>query len=372
MAGTTTKPALTSELRGAIGRRVLADDEVVRRPGDRIVLRRAVARALAAEGIVAAPRAWAEMVRSLVDEFGGLGPLEDLLRDASVTDVLVNRHDEIWVDRAGTLVRTDVRFEDPAHLRRTVDRVLGPLGVRLDRTHPWADATLPGGVRLHALLPPLAPSVTVTLRRVAPVTPTWEELLSSGSVAPGMADQLRSAVRDRRNIVVCGRAGCGKTTLLARLLADVGDDRVLIIEDTPELDAGTGHVVPLRTRPASPDGAGGVDLANLLRNALRMRPDRIVVGEVRGREVADMLQAMNTGHDGSMTSVHANGPSDALVRLEGMALLAGIPLEAARAQIASAVDLVVALERSGNTRRVVELATVTGGPKGLTATAVTP
>ncbi|MDX1511116.1 MAG: ATPase, T2SS/T4P/T4SS family, partial [Nitriliruptorales bacterium] len=311
-----TSGQLTPDLRATIGRRVIADDDVIRRPGDRIVLRRAVARALAAEGIVAAPAAWAEMVRALVDEFGGLGPLEPLLRDATVTDVVVNRHDDIWVDRAGALVRADARFESPDHLRRTVDRVLGPLGVRLDRTHPWADVTLPGGVRLHALLPPLAPALTLTLRRVATVVPSWDELIMSGSVASGLADQLRRAVRERRNVVVCGRAGCGKTTLLARLLADVDGDRVIVIEDTPELDAAHGHVVPLRTRPPSPDGVGAVDLADLLRNALRMRPDRIVVGEVRGAEALDMLQAMNTGHEGSLSTLHANRPRDALSRLE--------------------------------------------------------
>ncbi len=343
----------TPGLREAVARRVAADADLAARPQDRARLRLAVARALAAEGVVVAPDRWARLVRDLVDDLGGLGPVEALLRDPMVTDVMVNGPGEVWVERGGALAPTDVRFEGDEHLLRAVRRVLGPLGVRLDRSHPWADAVLPGGVRLHALLPPLVDAPTITLRRVPPLVPTWEELEALGSVPATARRLLVDAVRDRRNIVVCGPAGVGKTTLLARLLAEVGDDRVVVIEDAAELSRPSRHAVHLRVRPATPEGVGAVDAAELLRNALRMRPDRLVVGEVRGREVADMLQAMNTGHSGSATTVHANGPRDALVRLEGMALLAGIPVVAARAQLLAAVDLVVGLRRDADRRRAV-------------------
>lgn len=346
-------------LREAVGRRVVADPDVAEAPDDRAVLRRAVARALAAEGVVVAPSRWARLVRDLVDELGGLGPLETLLRDPAVTDVMVNAPDQVWVDRGGEAVPAPVRFAGDAHLLEVLDRVLGPLGARLDRAHPWVDAVLPGGVRLHALLPPLAEHPTVTLRRLPAVVPTWRELASAGTVPADLAEKLRREVAGRRNLVVCGRAGVGKTTLLCRLLGEVGADRVVIIEDAPELSPPAVHAVRLRARPPAPDGGGGVDIADLVRNALRMRPDRLVVGEVRGPEVADLLQAMNTGHSGSMSTVHANGAADALIRLEGMALLAGIPVTAARAQLATAVDVVVALERgSDGTRRVTEVAEV--------------
>jgi pilus assembly protein CpaF len=348
---TSTASLVDGALRDAVARRLRDDAEVVEGRTDRAVLRRAVARALAAEGIVAAPDVWARTVRDLVDELGGLGPLEALLRDPAVTDVLVNGPHEVHVERDGRLVRTAVRFEDDAHLERVLRRVLGPLGVRLDRAHPFADAVLPGGVRLHVILPPLAEVPLLTLRRVPAVVPSWEELAAAGAVPAELRELLVAAVGSRRNVVVCGRAGVGKTTLLARLLGATGDDRVVVIEDAPELRRPAPHTVHLRVRPATPDGAGGVDVETLVRNALRMRPDRLVVGEVRGREVADLLQAMNTGHDGSMTTVHANGPEEALVRLEGMALLAGVPLSAARAQVAAAVDLVVALDRDLDGRR---------------------
>lgn len=347
-------------LRDAVAARVLDDPEA---SAGRDALRAAVARALAAEGVVVSPPRWAALVRDLVDELGGLGPLEVLLRDPSVTDVMVNGPDAVWVDRAGRLERTDVAFTDDGHILAVLRRAISPLGVRFDRAHPWADAVLPGGIRVHALLPPLAEHPTVTLRRVPPVVPSWDELVASGSVTDEAAGVLRRAVSERRNAVVCGAAGVGKTTLLARLLADVTQDRVVVIEDAPELHATCPHVVELRVRPPTPDGAGGVDVATLVRNALRMRPDRIVVGEVRGVEVADVLQAMNTGHSGSMTTVHANGAADALVRLEGMALLAGVPVSAARAQLATAIDLVVALERDGaGTRQVTEIVEVGAGP----------
>ncbi len=351
VAAGTARPTVPAGLREAVARRLQDDAELANGRIDRAVLRRGVARALAAEGVVAAPEVWARLVRDLVDELGGLGPLEAVLRDPGVTDVMVNGAEEIHVERGGRVERSHVAFTDDAHLLRVLARTLGPLGTRLDRAHPFADAVLPGGIRLHAVLPPLAERPLVTLRRVPAVVPSWDELEAAGSVPPEVRDLLVAAVRERHNIAVCGRAGVGKTTLLARLLAEAGDDRVVVIEDAPELRHPAPHTVHLRTRAASPDGVGGVDVATLVRNALRMRPDRLVVGEVRGAEVADLLQAMNTGHDGSMATVHANGPREAIVRLEGMALLAGVPLPAARAQVATAIDRVVALDRDGAGRR---------------------
>jgi len=357
-----------ARLRAAVARRLRDDAEVIEGRADRATLRRAVARALAAEGVVVAPERWARLVRDLVDDLAGLGPVETLLRDPAVTEVMVNGADDIHVERDGHLQRTPVRFDDDAHLLRVVGRALGPLGVRLDRAHPFADAVLADGVRLHAILPPLAERPTITLRRVPAVIPGWDALAAAGTVPDDLRSLLVQAVVDRRNVAVCGRAGVGKTTLLARLLAQVCDERVVVIEDAPELRHPSPHTVHLRTRAANPDGVGAVDIATLLRNALRMRPDRLVVGEVRGGEVADLLQAMNTGHDGSLTTVHANGAAEALVRLEGMALLAGIPLAAARAQVGAALDLIVAMDRDRDGRRrvteVVEVALTDTTPTG--------
>jgi len=359
---------VTATLRPAIAAR-LADDAEVRSSGtDRTVLRRAVARALAAEGVVAPPEVWAQLVRDLVDDLAGLGPLETLLRDPAVTEVMVNGAGAVHVERDGRLERTDRTFTSDDELVRVITRILAPLGVRLDRSHPYADAVLAGGLRLHVILPPLAERPTVTLRRVPAVVPTWQELAASGSVPADAADLLVELVRARRNLVVCGRAGAGKTTLLARLLAEVGDDRVIVIEDAPELTHPARHTVHLRTRAATADGIGEVSVAMLVRNAMRMRPDRIVIGEVRGAEVVDLLQAMNTGHSGSMTSVHANGVDEAVVRLEGMALLAGIPPAAARSQVAAGIDAIVALDRERDGRRVLTGIASLGIERGRTVT----
>jgi pilus assembly protein CpaF len=257
-----------------------------------------------------------------------------------------------------------VRFTDDDHLRAVLQRVLAPLGARLDRSRPWVDAVLPGGVRLHALLPPLVDHVTVTLRRVPATVPSWADLVAWGTVDDSAVDVLRAVVTARRNVVVCGPAGAGKTTLLARLLSATGDDRVVVVQDAPELAHPSPHTVHLHVQPPTPDGVGGVDVRTLVRNALRMRPDRLVVGEVRGAEAADLLAAMNTGHHGSATTVHANGAQDAVVRLAGMALQAGLPAAAVDAQLATAVDVVVALVRDGPRRRVAQVLGTAGGGAG--------
>lgn len=316
-------------------------------------LRSAVARAVRQEGVLLAPTALASLVRSLADELGGLGPLEALLRAPDVTDVLVNSPDEVWVERAGRLERTDVTFPDAEAVRSAVLRVIGPLGLRLDRARPYVDARLSDGSRLHALLPPLAPhGPTVTIRKFAPVALTWDDLAAAAAVPEDVGQLLRDAVSARRAIVVCGRTGTGKTTLLSLLLGAVGaDERVIVIEDAAELRPRTPHVVRLETRPPNAEAAGEVTLRDLVRQALRMRPERIVVGEVRGVEVVDVLQALATGHEGCMTTVHARAADEALVRLEGMALLAGLPLEAARAQLEVGLDLLVICGRGPEGRR---------------------
>ncbi|MBA2729432.1 MAG: Flp pilus assembly complex ATPase component TadA [Euzebyaceae bacterium] len=324
-------------------------------------VRSAVARAVRQEGVLLPPDELARLVREVTDALAGLGPAQPLLRDPAVTDVLVNGPDEVWVERDGRLERTTVRFADAAAVHAAALRTLAPLGLRLDRGRPWVDARLPDGSRLHALLPPLAPGgPVISVRRFAAVNHTWEALERSGAVPVEAATLLRQAVAARRALVCCGRTGTGKTTLLNLLLAEVSDDeRVLIIEDAPELRPRCRHVVRLESRPPNAEGAGEVTIRDLVRQALRMRPDRIVVGEVRGVEVVDMLQALATGHEGCMTTVHARAADEALVRLEGMALLAGLPLSAARAQLAVGLDLLAVLSRGPDGRRgLVQIAQV--------------
>ncbi|WP_165491887.1 CpaF family protein [Egibacter rhizosphaerae] len=347
-----------------IRRRVAEDPEVARAGSgaDRVpAVRAAVARAVRSEGLLLPHDELARLVRELTDELAGLGPLEPLLRDPAVTDVLVNGPREVWVERAGRLERTDVTFDDGDAVHQAVLRVVGPLGYRLDRARPHVDARLPDGSRLHAVLPPLAPDgPLVAIRRFAPVAMSWDDLTSSGAVPEDVRDLLRDAVAERRAIVCCGRTGAGKTTLLGRLVDDVGaDERVVLVEDAPELRPRCPHAVRLETREANAEGVGETTIHDLVRQALRMRPDRIVVGEVRGVELVDVLQALATGHEGCMTTVHARAADEALVRMEGMALLAGLPLDAVRAQLAVALDLLVVLgrERDG-ARGVVEVAEV--------------
>ena len=344
-------------------RRRVAEDPVVGQAAEgaeRVAaIRTAVARAVRAEGVLLPPPALATLVRELADDLAGLGPLQVLLRDPAVTDVMVNGPREVWVERDGRLERTGATFSDAAAVRAAVQRVIGPLGHRLDRARPWVDAKLADGSRLHALLPPLAPSgPVVTIRKFAAVRHSWDDLADTGAVPDEVATLLREIVAARRAVVCCGRTGTGKTTLLGLLLSEVGaDERVVVIEDAPELRPRTPHVVRLETRPPNAEGAGEVTIADLVRQALRMRPDRIVVGEVRGVELVDVLQALATGHEGCMTTVHARAADEALVRLEGMALLAGLPLAAARAQVAVGMDVLVVLGRGpGGRRGVVQVA----------------
>lgn len=289
----------------------------------------------------------------------GLGPLDELLADEQVTDIVVNGPGPVWVERAGRLERTGISV-DGALLDLLVERVVAPLGRRADPTHPVVDGRLPDGSRVHVVVPPVAvDGPCLTIRRFGARRVSLDDVAS-----PPVADLLRGAVRDRANVVVAGGTGSGKTTLLNALAAVIDPhERIVTVEDAAELRLPGEHVVRLETRPATVDGPGAVTARELVRNALRMRPDRLLLGEVRGGEALDLLQAMNTGHDGSLSTLHANGCADALRRLEALVLLAGVglPIDAVRDHLAAAVDLVVHLVRSADgRRRVAEVAEVVG------------
>ena len=299
------------------------------------------------------------VVREVLARVTGLGPLEVLLADPEVTEVMVVGPDRVWVERSGALERVDIELDGPT-IEHLIEKIVGPLGLRVDRASPMVDARLPDGSRINAVVPPLAvDGPCLTIRRFGPRAVPLERFCS-----PPVASLLRWAVRARLNLVVSGATSSGKTTLLNALGSEVpAGERVITVEDAAELSLPQEHVVRLEARPANPDGAGLVTVRDLVRNALRMRPDRIVVGEVRDAAALDMLQAMNTGHEGSLSTCHANGPADALRRLETMALMGDValPLSAVREQLVSALDLVVQVARRPDGRReVVEVAEVSG------------
>ena len=309
------------------------------------------------------------VLRLLQSEIVGAGPLEPLLRDPQVTDVLVNAPDAVWVDRGEGLERTEVRFPDDAAVRRLAQRLAAPTGRRLDDAQPWVDARLPGGVRLHAVLPPVAPGGTCLSLRVArPRVFSLPELVAAGSVPADGAELLGRLIASRAAFLVTGGTGTGKTTLLSALLSlvDAGD-RLLLVEDAGELAPAHPHVVRLEARPPNLEGAGEVSLRDLVRQALRMRPDRVVVGEVRGAEVVDLLTALNTGHEGGCGTLHANSARDVPARLEALAAVAGLDRAALHSQLASGLRLAVHLVRDRRTggRRVAEVCALVRSADGL-------
>lgn len=315
----------------------------------------AVAAAVRAEsgGVVADLQVLAAL-RELQQELVGAGPLEPLLAEPEVTDVLVTGPDQVWVERAGELRRTDVRFADEESVRRLAQRLALAAGRRLDDASPYVDAPLPGGVRLHAVLAPVAASGTcISLRVLRPATQGLAALEAAGSVPPAAARLLRGVISARLAFLVVGGTGSGKTTLLAALLGCVpATERIVCVEEAPELDPGHPHVVRLAARQPNVEGAGEVTLRDLVRQALRMRPDRLVVGEVRGAEVCELLAALNTGHDGGAGTLHANSPAEVPARLEALAALGGMPRGALHSQLAAAVQVVLHVVRSGGTRRL--------------------
>ncbi|HSJ18148.1 MAG TPA: CpaF family protein [Solirubrobacterales bacterium] len=293
----------------------------------------------------------------------GLGPLEELMADPQVEEVMVNGPDEVYVERAGRIERTEVRFGSERALRDAIERILTPLGRRIDELSPMVDARLEDGSRVNVVIPPLAVSgPSLSIRRFAADRPGPDELVALGSLTAEARDLLAAAVSARRSILISGGTGSGKTTLLNALSTYIEPhERVITIEDAAELALRQPHVVRLETRPASVEGRGEVTIRDLLRNALRMRPDRIVIGEVRGSEALDLLSALNTGHDGALSTVHANSPEDSLRRLETLALMAavGLPHDAIREQVARGIEIVVHVARGGDgSRAVVEIAEV--------------
>jgi pilus assembly protein CpaF len=306
-----------------------------------------------------------KLIEEILDEVFGLGPLEGLLKDPSISDIMVNGYDNVYVERAGRVVETNVRFKDQAHLRMIIDRIVGNVGRRIDDSSPIVDARLNDGSRVCAVIPPLSLiGPVLSIRRYGKKVLTTEELLKNETFTTGMLDFLSGCVEARLNIVISGGSGSGKTTMLNTLSRFIPEEeRIVTIEDTAELNLQQNHVVRLETRPPNIEGAGAVTQRDLLINTLRMRPDRIIVGESRGPEALDMLQAMNTGHDGSMTTVHANTARDAFSRLETMVMMASqhVPDKVIRQQLASAINIVLQTARlADGSRKVVSIGEVSG------------
>lgn len=286
-----------------------------------------------------------KIINEMIDEVLGYGPIEPLLKDETTTEVMVNGSHKVYIERNGKLILTDVKFRDDAHVMHVIERIVAPLGRRIDESSPLVDARLPDGSRVNAIIPPLAlTGPCITIRKFAKDPLTIKNLIGFGTLTDDMAGFLRACVEGRLNLVVSGGTGSGKTTTLNVLSSFIPqDERIVTVEDAAELQLRQEHVVTLETRPPNIEGKGAIVMRDLVRNSLRMRPDRIVVGEVRSGEALDMLQAMNTGHDGSMTTAHANSPRDVLSRLETMVLMAGmeLPVKAIREQISSAIDIIV-------------------------------
>jgi pilus assembly protein CpaF len=349
-----------TDRRGLVARyRDRIRQEVLEQPAGPVDPRTALAtrtrELLRAESLLISPAEVDRVVEAVLDDALGAGPLEPLMRDPAVTEVIVNGPSHVYCERGGVLRREPVEFDDESHLRHVIERIVSGVGRRVDESSPMVDARLPDGSRVNAVLPPVAlDGPLLTVRRFPQEALTVERLVQAGSLTARDAGLLEQAVSGRLNVVVSGGTGTGKTTLLNAVAAFIGrDERIVTVEDAAELRLLQPHVARLETRPANVEGRGAIELRALVRNALRMRPDRIVVGEVRGAEALDMLQAMNSGHDGSLTTVHASSPADALRRIETMMLMAGIelPHSAAREQVSAAIDVVVHLARDASGRR---------------------
>lgn len=306
-----------------------------------------------------------ELVQSIAADILGLGPIEQFMNDPEITEVMVNGTDAIYVERAGRIYLTDSRFVAAEHLRRVIERIVSAVGRRIDESSPMVDARLPDGSRVNAVIPPLSvDGPMLTIRKFTNHTFTADHLVNIGTLNEQASAFIDACVRGKRNVLISGGTGTGKTTLLNVVSSFIpGDERIVTIEDAVELKLKQRHVIRLEARPPNMEGRGAVPIRDLVRNSLRMRPDRIIVGEVRGGEALDMIQAMNTGHEGSLSTLHANSPRDALSRLETMILMSGmeLPMRAIREQVASSLDLIIQLSRlRDGTRRVVEISEVVG------------
>jgi pilus assembly protein CpaF len=331
----------------------------------RAQIREVAQRLLADENVPLPAMGRQRIIKQIEDEILGLGPLEPLMADATISDILVNGFDSVYVERRGRIERTEVRFRDNAHLMNIIDRIVSRVGRRIDESSPMVDARLKDGSRVNAIIPPLAiDGPSLSIRRFAVDRLGMDDLIRLGSLTPPIAEVLGAVVRGKLNVLISGGTGSGKTTMLNILSGFIpAAERIVSIEDSAELQLQQPHVVRLETRPSNIEQRGEVTQRDLVRNSLRMRPDRIIVGEVRAAEAFDMLQAMNTGHDGSLTTVHANTPRDALSRLENMITMAGLnlPNAAMRAQIASAINVILQLERmEDGARRVVSVQEIQG------------
>ncbi|HNP87332.1 MAG TPA: CpaF family protein [Kouleothrix sp.] len=357
------------ELIEQVQSRLLSESNAVNNGRDPEYLNRRIAtlvnEQLEMSGRVVSERERMRLARLSQAEMLGFGPLEPLLSDESITEIMVNGPDQIWIEREGRLVETNARFADENHVRRIIDRIISPLGRRCDETMPMVDARLPDGSRVNAIIPPLClngPSLTIRKFFKHPLS--GADLVRRGSATPELIEFLRACVLGRLNVIVSGGTGTGKTTLLNVLSSFIPEDeRIITIENAAELQLQQRHVITLESRPANIEGRNEIGIRELVVNALRMRPDRIVVGECRAGESLDMLQAMNTGHDGSMTTLHANSPRDALHRMETMVMMAGmdLPIRAIREQISSAINIIVQLERmQDGSRRITHVSELTG------------
>ena len=340
-------------------------DSTLKEEDLRAVAREELSQVIDAEQVPLSPDERRRLIQDVADDVLGFGPLQRLLDDEDVTEIMVNRMDQIYVERGGKLVLADTRFKSEEHLRRVIERIVSKVGRRIDESSPYVDARLEDGSRVNAVIPPLAVNgSSLTIRKFSKTPLTVQNLINFGTLTPEMAELLDACVKAKLNIIVSGGTGTGKTTLLNVLSSFLPHgDRIVTIEDAVELQIQQQHVVRLESRPPNTEGKGAVTIRDLVRNSLRMRPDRIVIGEVRGGESLDMLQAMNTGHDGSLSTVHSNSPRDAIARLETLVLMAGmdLPLRAIREQIASAVHLVIQISRlRDGTRRITHVTEVQG------------
>ncbi|MGE5123147.1 MAG: CpaF family protein [Acidobacteriaceae bacterium] len=341
-------------------------NEVTATPGERErLVKEGLIKAYEQTGVKLPESLQQQLFHDVLDELIGFGPIQDLLNDDEINEVMVNRYNQVYIERKGQLIETKVRFDDDDHIARVIEKIISPLGRRVDSESPMVDARLPDGSRVNAVIPPVAlDGPLLTIRKFSKSKYSIDQLIEFDTLTHTMAEFLRACVLGRLNVIISGGTGSGKTTLLNVLSSFIPEtDRVITIEDSAELRLDQVHVVRMESRPADIDGRGQVTIRDMVRNSLRMRPDRIVVGECRGGEALDMLQAMNTGHDGSLTTLHANSPRDALSRLETMVLMAGmeLPLKVIRQQVASAVDLIVHQSRlKTGPRKITAISEVAG------------